>query len=77
MPGMATTVRHIKATFDPDAGVWWAHSDDVPGLVSEAATLDALIDRMSQVAGELLSMRGGLADMVTLQISTERRVARA
>ncbi len=74
---MATTVRHIKATFDSEAGVWWAHSDDVPGLVSEAATLDALIDRVSLVAGELLSMRGELTGLVTLQISTEREVALA
>ncbi len=77
MRAMATTVRHIKATFDPDAGVWWAHSDDVQGLVSEAATLDALIDRVSQVTGELLSVRGELTGPVTLQISTEREVVLA
>ena len=74
---MTTIVRHIKATFDPEAGVWWAHSDDVPGLVSEAATLDALIDRVSLVAGELLSMRGELTGLVMLQISTEREVTLA
>ena len=30
-----------------DARAWWAESEDVPGLVSEAPTLDALVERVA------------------------------
>lgn len=34
--------RTVRAHWDPEAKVWWAESDEVPGLVAEAATLDQL-----------------------------------
>ena len=44
----------IRAVWDADAKVWTAYSDDIPGLVTEAETWDALIARASQAAKELL-----------------------
>ena len=70
---MADT-RHVQATYDPEAGVWWAESEDLPGLVSEAPTLDALIDRVMAVAGELLAANGTPATGVSLQFSVTRQV---
>lgn len=70
---MADT-RHVQATYDPDAGVWWAESEDLPGLVSEAPTLDALIDRVMAVAGELLAANGTSAAGISLQFSVMRQV---
>jgi predicted RNase H-like HicB family nuclease len=32
----------VRAEWDTDAAVWVATSDDVPGLVTEAVTLEAL-----------------------------------
>jgi predicted RNase H-like HicB family nuclease len=32
----------VKATWDPEASVWVAETDDVPGLITEADTLEAL-----------------------------------
>jgi hypothetical protein len=32
----------VRTTWDPDAGVWTAGSPDLPGLVTEAATLEEL-----------------------------------
>ena len=44
----------IRAIWDPDAGVWTATSDDVPGLVTEGETIDDVIERAKQVIPELL-----------------------
>ena len=44
----------IHAVWDAEAKVWTAYSDDIPGLVTEAATWDGLIARASEAAKELL-----------------------
>lgn len=44
----------VSAAWDDEAKVWVATSDDVPGLVTEARTLDALVERVHAVAPELL-----------------------
>lgn len=44
----------VVAQWDEEAGVWVATSDDIPGLVSEAKTIDDLVKRVVAVAPELL-----------------------
>ncbi len=44
----------VTAEWDDEAEVWVASSEDVPGLVTEAATLDALYARVVAVVPELL-----------------------
>lgn len=44
----------VTARWDSEAGVWVATSDDIPGLVTEAASLDALVKRIVDVAPELM-----------------------
>jgi len=44
----------VTAEWDGEAGVWVATSDDIPGLVTEAASLDELLKRVLAVAPELL-----------------------
>ena len=46
----------IKMTWDPDACVWIAESDDVPGLVLESGSFDALLERVRYAVPELLSL---------------------
>lgn len=46
----------IHAAWDPEAKVWSAHSDDIPGLVTEAETWDALIARAAAAATELFAL---------------------
>lgn len=46
----------VRAHWDSEARVWWAESSDVPGLVAEAATHDALIDELKLLVPELLEM---------------------
>lgn len=60
-------VRHVRISYDPDARVWWAESDELPGLVSEAPTQVELIDRVVEVAPELLSGGGAPTGEVTLR----------
>ena len=40
---MKSRVVNVKAIWDKDAQVWVAISEDVPGLVTEADTLEQLI----------------------------------
>jgi len=50
--------------------VWWAESDDLPGLVSEAPTLDELVECVMAVARELLTANGATAAVVNLEFMT-------
>lgn len=46
----------IRAEWDAEAKVWTASSEDIPGLVSEAETLEQLIQQVVDVAPELLAL---------------------
>ena len=43
---MAMDTYHIQADWDPEAGVWVATSEDVPGLATEAETIEALTEKL-------------------------------
>ena len=47
---------NVLAHWDAQAQVWWAESEDVPGLVAEAATHDKLIEDLRQIIPELLGL---------------------
>lgn len=46
----------IKFTWDDEAAVWIATSDDVPGLVMESGSFDALVERVRFAIPELLEL---------------------
>lgn len=46
----------INLAWDPEAGVWTATSDDVPGLVLESGSFDALLERVRFAVLELLEL---------------------
>ena len=48
----------IKLTWDAEARVWIAESDDVPGLVLESGSFDALVDRVRFAVPELMELNG-------------------
>jgi len=56
---------HIKAIWDKDAQVWVATSEDVPGLVTEADTLEQLIKKLQVIIPELLKANGLLGNNET------------
>jgi predicted RNase H-like HicB family nuclease len=51
-------VLFIRADWDPEAAVWVATSDDVPGLATEADTLEALSTKLEVMVPELLDANG-------------------
>jgi len=51
-------VFFVRADWDEDAGVWVATSDDVPGLVTEADTLESLSAKLEVMVPELLEANG-------------------
>ncbi len=50
----------IKAFWDSEAKVWVAQSSDVPGLVTEAETMEQLIAKLQTMIPELLQANGML-----------------
>ncbi len=50
----------VRATWDVQASVWVAESDDVPGLITEAEDLDALMSKLRVMIPELLEANGAL-----------------
>ena len=45
---------YVHADWDAEAGVWVATSSDVPGLATEAATVEALVIKLESMIPELL-----------------------
>lgn len=48
----------VRAEWDQEAGVWVATSDDVPGLATEAETLEMLSVKLNSMIPELLDANG-------------------
>ncbi len=69
--GILVDVRTLKvqALWDGEAGVWVAESDDVPGLATEAATLEELLAKLAVMVPELLEENG-----VALELPVELRL---
>jgi predicted RNase H-like HicB family nuclease len=59
---MGTARYHVEAVWDPEAGVWVATSDDVPGLATEADTIESLAQRLRVIIPELLTANGLVPD---------------
>lgn len=51
-------IRHavIRCAWDDDAGVWFVQETDIPGLVTEAPTLDALRLKLPEMMQDLLDL---------------------
>lgn len=58
----------VNAEWDADASVWVATSDDVPGLVTESDTLEALQSKVQIMVPELLEVNGCLPANKIIQI---------
>ncbi|MGA7981978.1 MAG: DUF1902 domain-containing protein [Chromatiaceae bacterium] len=52
------TVLLVRAGWDPEAKVWIADSEDVPGLATEATTVEGLMSRLEVMIPELLELNG-------------------
>jgi len=60
-PGVGSSIERVfevGARWDPDADMYVAQSDDVPGLAMEAATFEELVLKLHTVVPELLRLNG-------------------
>ena len=55
------TPYFIRAEWDAEACVWVATSSDVPGLATEADSLEALAAKLRTLVPELLALNGETA----------------
>jgi predicted RNase H-like HicB family nuclease len=67
----------VTAFWDQEASVWVAESQDVPGLVTEADTVEQLIAKLRTMVPELLEANGILGSDVQdvpIRLIAERAV---
>jgi hypothetical protein len=64
----------IDARWDPEANVWIATSNDVPGLVVEADTWPGMIEEVRLVLPDLLELSGKPNDNLSLTFRAEEHL---
>jgi predicted RNase H-like HicB family nuclease len=68
---------HVHADWDPEAKVWVATSDDVPGLATEASTIEALTEKLRIMIPELLEANQLLSseepDSIAFELTSHRQ----
>jgi Domain of unknown function (DUF1902) len=57
-PVSTRSVIVVRALWDSEAQVWVAESEDVPGLITEAPTIEALSAKLVVMIPELLEANG-------------------
>ena len=70
---MVAKALFVRAEWDEEAEVWVSTSDDVPGLVTEAVSIEVLIAKLRVMIPELLEANG-LTDLeeVPFELLTRR-----
>ena len=61
----------VEAFWDAEVKVWVATSDDVPGLVTEADTLEILTTKLRKMIPELMMINEIIPDNYTGKINFE------
>jgi len=65
---------HVHADWDPEAEVWVATSDDVPGMATEAPIIEALTEKLRTLIPELLEanqlLSGEQPDAIAFELTT-------
>ena len=62
----------VRAYWDPDAKVWWTESDDIPGLVTEASTLEKLIENILALVPDLIKLNNVTGDEIPISVLAHR-----
>jgi len=74
---MGSFVYRVNADWDPQARVWVATSDDVPGLATEAPTVEVLAEKLRVMIPELLEanqlLSGGQPDAIAFELTSHRQ----
>jgi len=74
---MAEKIYRIQASWDSEAGVWVAESEDVPGLATEADTVERLTEKLRILIPELLEanhlLRGQHPEEISFELISQRQ----
>jgi predicted RNase H-like HicB family nuclease len=70
---MNQNLYKIEAFWDSEAQVWVAESKDVPGLATEADTIESLTEKLKQMIPELLQLNNLISADCPDRTSGERR----
>jgi predicted RNase H-like HicB family nuclease len=74
---MQNATYHIQADWDPEAAVWVATSEDVPGLATEAESLEALTAKLRVMIPELLEanqlLEKGGPEAISFELTSHRQ----
>ena len=62
----------VKLIWDSETDRWHTETEDVPGLVLEAASFDALVERVRMAAPEMLELNCGYIGPIKLSFEAER-----
>lgn len=62
----------INFTWDNEANVWIATSNDIPGLVLESGSFDALLERTRYAVPEILALNVSETNPISLTFRSER-----
>lgn len=74
---MTVPTYNVGCTWDAEAGVSYATTEDIPGLVAEAESLESLIEELRMLAPHLLELNCGMRGPEEVQlIVTSRREER-
>ena len=65
---MTISLMIIRAHWDAVAAVWVATTDDVPGLVTESATLEGLRDKLVVMIPELMEANNVASDLPEIAV---------
>ena len=52
----------IRVDRDEEAGVWYVAESDVPGLATEAESVEAMVEKLRVMVPELLEANGVIGD---------------
>lgn len=63
----------VKLIWDNEAAVWVATSDEIPGLVLESGSFDALLERVRYTAPELIKLNKPTNSPVSLRFQAVRQ----
>jgi len=66
------TEYYIILTWDDEASVWIAESDDIPGLILESPSFDNLIERVKIAVPDLIKNDGKTQSQARLHFKAER-----
>ncbi len=74
---MESAVYQVNAIWDEEVAVWVATSEDVPGLVTEAETIEALSQKLRYMVPDLLLsnhvISADYTGAIAIQLTSQRQ----